>query len=68
MFRKFWFVFTFFSDPHLSPAQVVEFWPLVEGESVDLNLLKSSIRVEHLGLYMNTGLGDEGVGLEYRDN
>ncbi|KAG7364672.1 glycoside hydrolase family 2 sugar binding protein [Nitzschia inconspicua] len=45
----------------LRPLQkkTVEFRPFIEGESVDLNLLKSSIRVEHLGLYISDSIAED---------
>ncbi|KAL3920780.1 MAG: hypothetical protein SGILL_003085 [Bacillariaceae sp.] len=40
----------------LRPLQkrIVEFRPFVEGQSVDLKVLKSSLRLEHLGLYVTS--------------
>jgi hypothetical protein len=40
-------------------VQIVEFSPFIDGESVDLDLLKSTIRVEHLGLYMRAAIDDK---------
>jgi beta-mannosidase len=57
--QLFVFVLVSYLIPTSLPVQIVEFSPFIEGESVDLDLLKSTIRVEHLGLYMRAAIDDK---------
>ena len=49
---------------YCSPRQTVRFHSLVPNETIDIDVLRSSLRVEHLGSYISTREGTTAILLE----